>query len=194
MVEAVKAFIKFQAEFGGVKADGTNPHFRSDYITLDGILETAKPILARHGLALLQDVYGNMDCVTVKTKLLHETGEFIESGELQGSPVKKNDPQAMGSLITYLKRYQVAAFLGVCESSDDDGNAASGIPNPPNPNRLTPEQQEQLRAAIKKAGHETKEAYEKLCRSALGTVKLVQALTPDEAKKIQGILPRSDLK
>lgn len=193
MTEAIKALVKFQTEFGGVKADGTNPHFRSDYITLDGILETAKPILARHGLALLQDVYGNMECITVKTKLLHESGEALESGELQGKPAK-NDPQAMGSLITYLKRYQVAAFLGVCESDDDDGNAAAGNPNPPDPNKLTHEQQDQLRAAIKMAGHETKEAYEKLCKSVLGVVKPVPALSPDEATKIRGVLPRSDLK
>jgi hypothetical protein len=92
---------------------------------LDGILETTRPILNKHGLAIIQEVRGVEGAAQVKTKLIHESGSIIETDVLEMKPVKANDPQAMGSCITYMKRYQLAALLGICESVDDDGNQAT---------------------------------------------------------------------
>ena len=132
-----KAIIKFHAEFKGMKPDASNPFFKSSYITLDGILETVRPILSNHGLALIQEATGDGEFIFVKTKLIHEAGESIETEYLKMKP-QKNDPQGMGSCITYAKRYQLAAFLGICESVDDDGNKATfGNSKPTSSNKTT---------------------------------------------------------
>lgn len=126
-----KSFIKFQNEFKGLKPDASNPFFKSSYITLDGILETVRPLLAKYGLAVMQEATGDGEYIFVRTKLIHESGEMIETDILKMKP-QKNDPQQMGSCITYAKRYQLGALLGICESADDDGNKATygnGSPN-----------------------------------------------------------------
>ena len=124
MENIYKAFVKFQSEFKGMKPDSSNPFFKSTYISLDGILETARPILAKNGLAVIQEATGDGDYIFVKTKLIHESGEMIETEVLKMKP-QKNDPQSMGSCITYSKRYQLAALLGICECIDDDANIAT---------------------------------------------------------------------
>ena len=130
MENICKAFVKFQSEFKGMKPDSSNPFFKSTYISLDGILETARPILAKNGLAVIQEATGDGDYIFVKTKLIHESGEMIETEVLKMKP-QKNDPQSMGSCITYSKRYQLAALLGICECIDDDANTATyGNNNP----------------------------------------------------------------
>ena len=112
MQELYKSFIKFQSEFKGLKPDAENPFFKSSYITLDGILETTRPILTSNGLSIIQNAFsddaGNM---CVKTILIHESGQSLETQR--------------GSLITYMKRYQLGALLGICESVDDDANVAT---------------------------------------------------------------------
>ena len=124
MENICKAFVKFQSEFKGMKPDSSNPFFKSTYISLDGILETASPILAKNGLAVIQEATGDGEYIFVKTKLIHESGEMIETEVLKMKP-QKNDPQSMGSCITYSKRYQLAALLGICECIDDDANIAT---------------------------------------------------------------------
>ena len=124
MENICKAFVKFQSEFKGMKPDSSNPFFKSTYISLDGILETVRPILAKNGLAVIQEATGDGDYIFVKTKLIHESGEMIETEILKMKP-QKNDPQSMGSCITYSKRYQLAALLGICECIDDDANIAT---------------------------------------------------------------------
>lgn len=140
MENIYKSFIKFQSEFQGMKPDAQNPFFKSSYITLDGILETVRPLLAKNGLAVMQEATGTDGAMRVKTKLIHESGEMIETDTLEMKPVKNNDPQAAGSCITYMKRYQLAALLGICESVDDDGNKATYGIDAKSPNKNTKEE------------------------------------------------------
>lgn len=108
-----------------VKTQG-GQSYSFDYATLDSILKMARPVLCRHKLALTQLVVpapkGGHQLVT---KLLHGgSGEWLESTlplMLQG-----NGPQAMGSAITYARRYAITALLCVCAEEDDDGVAAEG--------------------------------------------------------------------
>ena len=136
MENICKAFVKFQSEFKGMKPDSSNPFFKSTYISLDGILETARPILAKNGLAVIQEATGDGEYIFVKTKLIHESGEMIETEVLKMKP-QKNDPQSMGSCITYSKRYQLAALLGICECIDDDANTATYGNNSPDQSKST---------------------------------------------------------
>lgn len=124
-----EAFIKFQEEFQGLKPDSKNPFFKSTYISLDGILQTVRPLLAKQKLAVLQEATGDGEFVYIKTKLIHSSGEYLETEILKMKPSKANDPQQLGSCITYAKRYQLGALLGICETVDDDGNRASGLNN-----------------------------------------------------------------
>jgi|TARA_Y100000289_G_scaffold33336_1_gene32949 hypothetical protein len=109
---------KMQAE-----KDGKNPHFRSDYMTLDGILNTVKPILKEVGIVIVQSI--NTDHIdkslVCNTRLVHISGEYIEGNVVVHAD--KMTPQGFGSAITYARRYGLTSVLGIAEP-DDDGNAA----------------------------------------------------------------------
>jgi len=114
------ALVKAQAEIGIAKKDTANPFFKSKYADLTEVIATVKPALNKHGITFLQIVVEG----GVETVLLHESGEYI-SGITPIVVAKQNDPQALGSAITYAKRYGLQAMIGV-PSDDDDGEAAMG--------------------------------------------------------------------
>lgn len=107
-----------------VAKDKSNPHFKSRYATLDAINALIKPILAKNKLAYMQDVWTVNDGIAIKTKLIHESGESIESS-IAIFPAAQKTVQAYGSAITYARRYQLSAFLGLTADEDDDGAAAT---------------------------------------------------------------------
>jgi hypothetical protein len=121
--EIFAAIVKAQAEMPTAPKDGHNPHFRSKYATLQSIAETAKPVLKKHGLAIIQTFEVACDGISIVTTLVHESGQYI-SGSLY-LKAQKNDPQGYGSAITYGRRYAMAAILGMVADEDDDANAAS---------------------------------------------------------------------
>jgi len=117
------ALVKFHAQLKPVAKDSENPFFKSDYLSLSGILDAVRPILAANGLAILQPMRVDGDRTILITRLVHESGEEMIS-EMILPPA--NDPQKCGSLITYYKRYQLQALLGIStKEEDDDGNRAS---------------------------------------------------------------------
>lgn len=117
------ALSKAQAEFPAISKDAKNPFFKSNYATLDKVIETVKPILAKHGLAISQGNEATESGLIVTTILMHISGEWIRS-ELS-MPVVKNDPQGFGSTQSYGRRYSYASILGLATESDDDANSAS---------------------------------------------------------------------
>ena len=112
---------KAMPEIQNATKDAKNPHFRSSYASLSSVLDATKPVLAEHGIVVIQSPGWDGQC-TVTTRLLHVSGEWIEG--TASSPVAKADPQGVGSAITYLRRYSLAALCGITQE-DDDGNAAS---------------------------------------------------------------------
>lgn len=127
IVNIAKALVAFSADVKPIEKDGTNPHFRSDYATLDNIIDVTKPLLQKHGLTVMQFPGGDGEKITVRTMILHNSGEWIESEPLTLKAVK-TDPQGAGSAITYGRRYSYAAALSLSLGEDDDGNAASTPP------------------------------------------------------------------
>lgn len=118
------ALLKAQREIKDVVKDGLNPHFKSKYATLDSVIGVCKEALNANGIVFLQGgEETNGETLSLVTRLLHESGEWIES-TLAMKPVKP-DPQGIGSCITYARRYALAAICGVTSEDDDDGNAAS---------------------------------------------------------------------
>lgn len=126
IVKIASALAQFNGEVSKISKDAANPFHKNKYSTLDNIVDGVRPVLTKYGLSIMQipsnDEQGN---VIMKTLLLHESGEFLESEPLKMKPAK-NDPQGIGSCITYARRYQISAFLSLNTGEDDDGNAASG--------------------------------------------------------------------
>lgn len=118
------AMAQAQGAFDSVTRDSTNPHFRSKYASLAAIWDSIRPVLAKHGLAVVQfPKYAN-GVVELTTILMHgESGEWLS--ETSGAPIGKADAQGVGSALTYLRRYSLSSVLGIVTEDDDDGNAAS---------------------------------------------------------------------
>jgi ERF superfamily len=119
-IEITKALIAFHQEIGKIKKDAKNPFFKSDYATLSSILDAIKDPLTSNGLTFVQFPDGENG---LTTRLMHESGEWMEAN-YKMIPAK-NDPQGLGSAITYQRRYSLGAVLGLNIDNDDDGNAAS---------------------------------------------------------------------
>lgn len=117
-----KALVKFQSKLKPVTKDSKNPFFQSRYADLSSILQAVMPILSESGLALTQPMRIDGDKTILITKLIHESGESIASEMILPT---HSDPQKLGSLITYYKRYQLQALLGISTEEDDDGNSVS---------------------------------------------------------------------
>lgn len=118
------ALAAFQAEVKDPSRDGQNPHFRSKYVQIDGLLAAVRPMLSKHGLSVIQSTGGNGQDVSVSTMLMHTSGEWVQTDALVLKAVKA-DPQGAGSAVTYGRRYSLSAALGVAWDDDDDGEAAS---------------------------------------------------------------------
>lgn len=118
------ALLKAQREVKAAVKTGTNPHFKNRYAPLEEVISACKDSLNANGITFLQGAEPtNGDTLDLTTRLLHESGEWIES-TLSMKPVKV-DPQGIGSCITYARRYALAAICGMASEEDDDGNAAS---------------------------------------------------------------------
>jgi hypothetical protein len=119
-----------QAEFSAVPKDSLNPFFKSNYAALPEVVKTAGPVLAKHGLSVSQFIGFEDGHDLLTTYLLHKSGQWIaESARLH---LVKDDPQAQGSAVTYVRRYSYMAVLGLVADNDDDGNAASPRPQQAN--------------------------------------------------------------
>ena len=120
--ELAAALAKANLEIKNAELDRVNPHFKNRYATLGSILNAVRVPLAKHGLATLQTVRMEHGCVFVTTLLTHSSGQWIE--ESAGFPLPdKATVQQMGSCITYLRRYALAAIVGIVGDEDDDGES-----------------------------------------------------------------------
>jgi len=111
---------------GSIKAalkDSSNPFFGSKYADLTAVWESCRHALSANGLAVTQSTAFIGESLVLETTLMHLSGEWVASVY----PIKpvKNDPQGVGSAITYARRYSLSALVGVVADEDDDGNAAS---------------------------------------------------------------------
>lgn len=116
-------FVAQQALLPAMK-NATNPHLRNKYADLGAVWEACEGALKAAGLVVVQCPGTSDRGVTLTTTVIHaESGEWIESDLTM--PAGKGDAQAIGSAITYARRYALSAMLGVL-AEDDDGEAAQG--------------------------------------------------------------------
>lgn len=125
--EICKALICFKIKVEGIRKDAKNPFFKSTYASLGNIIDAIEEPLAESGLAVMQFPTGDNGLTTL---VMHESGEWIESNYTM-TPVK-NDPQGIGSCITYQKRYALTAalLLNILEKDDDANYATYGTSAP----------------------------------------------------------------
>ncbi len=91
------------------------------YATFGNIVKSCRDKLAKNGLSISQLV-GEGGSVT--TLLMHSSGEFLQNTLTITS--EETNPQAIGSAISYAKRYSYASILGLVSDQDDDANIAEG--------------------------------------------------------------------
>ncbi len=121
--EIATALCKFQGAVEKIKKTATNPFFHSTYANLADILDVIRQPLSDAGLSFVQFPKGQCE---LETMLMHSSGEWMsETYEMKPT---KNDPQGLGSVITYQRRYALGAILGLNIDEDDDGNKASEKP------------------------------------------------------------------
>jgi hypothetical protein len=112
-----------QGSMQGAVKDRTNPAFKSSYADLASTWDACRVALSTNGLAVSQHP-GRLEdgSVTVTTMLLHRSGQHITS--VCSALPRDASPASVGSVVTYLRRYGLAAAVGV-SPEDDDGQAAS---------------------------------------------------------------------
>ncbi len=125
--ELAGAFSAMQAEMESAIKD--TQAFKYKYSDLAAVWGVLKGPMTKNGLSVTQEAKTLPEGVSVKTRIMHKSGQWIEYGPLI-IPVGKMDAHSTGSAITYGKRYALCAALGVV-TEDDDGQEAQK--NPPKP-------------------------------------------------------------
>jgi len=122
IIKIVPALLEAQKAMGAAKKDAVNPYYHSSYADLGSVMETCKELLNKNNITVLQPIMGT----TVETILLHSSGEWMSSETPIVCKVE-HDPQALGSAITYARRYGLQSMVFI-PSADDDANTASNKP------------------------------------------------------------------
>jgi hypothetical protein len=125
IADLAAAFALAQGAMGHAPKDsvGLVGQQRTRYADLAAVIDASRGPLAANGLAVIQGVETDTSMVvTVHTRLLHKSGQFMESA-LSMRPAQAT-PQGIGSTITYARRYALQAMLGLA-ADDDDGSAGS---------------------------------------------------------------------
>lgn len=119
------ALAKVQAALQPAIKDKNNPAFKgAKYADLNAVWDVCRQPLTENGLSVAQMPVGNESGrIGLTTMLMHESGEWLANTVYVR--LAKDDPQGAGSGLTYLRRYSLAAMVGIVADEDDDGNAAS---------------------------------------------------------------------
>lgn len=119
----MEKLLLFQNKIGSIYKSQINPYFKSKYFDINTLLEHIKPLLNEVGLLIIQPIDIFESQLILKTLVIdaEKNVTLIESKMIL--PMNP-DPQKMGSLITYFRRYSLQSLL-LLEADDDDGNQAS---------------------------------------------------------------------
>ena len=116
--------LEIQASTPTLHKDARNPHFGNTYVTLDTVLEKIVPLLNERGIVLIQAPDNNGPEPALRT-ILYDTED---GSSVEGSMplvLERAGPQALGSAITYYRRYHILAMMGLTADEDDDGEKAT---------------------------------------------------------------------
>ena len=121
-----KSLAKAQLEIQNAEANTENDFLNSKYANLAAVMSACREPLAKNGLAIVQlpRMTGSPGVVEVETMLIHESGQYLSTVWQMAPP--KNDPQGIGSCLTYMRRYMISAMLGIAQVDDDANRAQPG--------------------------------------------------------------------
>lgn len=125
-----QSLFECQCEVAAVVKDSKNPHFKNSYSSINSVIETLKPALAKSKLFVYQPIVltEKENYVAIRTIIGHVSGETIEyTAEMK---FEGTGPQKMVSAVTYLRRAQLVSLFFLPQE-DDDGNSASALPPKP---------------------------------------------------------------
>ena len=114
--------LNVQKKIGKISKDKQNPYFKSSYFDINQLLEQLLPLLHEEGLTLEQPLSNVEGRPALRTLLLDEDGVLVD--EVVPLP-DLDDPQKMGSCITYYRRYALQSLFAL-QAEDDDGNKGAG--------------------------------------------------------------------
>ena len=121
------AMLEFQKLSVTAKKDGKNPHFRSNYSTLESVISAINQG-NQFGLFFTQEIevknYQRDIVVVTTVRHIDDDNTYVSKLPILLDDVSMKNPQKIGSAITYAKRYTLQAVYGL-PSEDDDGNEAS---------------------------------------------------------------------
>lgn len=137
VIEISRALKEFQEVVVNAFKEKTGYNYK--YAPLDVILKENRPLMAKYGLSHIQSQTYENGLVCVETRIMHESGEWIETtsqspfAQLKGM----NDYQSIGSGITYLRRYSLSAALGIAADEDEDAHGEQEAKKSPPPSKAT---------------------------------------------------------
>ncbi len=183
----------------GASKDSANPFFKSSYADLASVWNAIREPLAANGLAIMQMPGADGAKVTITTLLTHSSGQWVSSDLTMTA--KEDTPQAIGSAITYARRYALQSIAGVAPE-DDDGERAQGRQTQPQqkspqnqkPQFGKPADQPALRDTINDAANRLLEKFQSIKQGplffkVLGTEGYTSiAEIPDDYKVAQRVI------
>lgn len=122
--ELMGALSKAQGKIESAKKDKKNPFFKSSYADLASVWDACRSSLSESGIAVVQAMEPVDGTLMLVTTLGHSSGQWMKS--YMPIVTQKQDPQSLGSAITYMRRYSLAAIVGVAPDEDDDAEGAMG--------------------------------------------------------------------
>lgn len=131
------ALSEAQSVLKPAKKSGFNPHFKSHFATLEDIFNAAQLVLPDFGLSMIQPTEFINGQTFVRTVLMHgPSGQWVDG--LYPVVTQKNDPQGLGSGMSYSRRYAAMAMIGLPAEDDDSENATNRPDHNQNQNNQDP--------------------------------------------------------
>ncbi len=182
------ALVAAQLEMEHAPKDAKNKGFNVTYATLMSVLDAVKPALNKQGIAVVQEPVGDGEFVGVATTLLHTSGQWKRSICVMKPP--KGGPQDVGAIITYFRRYALAAVCGISQYDDDADAEAERERKSKDREKAAPRQvssmSQQLMAELTAHGMTTAKEIIALYKTVLGKDK--PATDEDRQKVIDHLL------
>jgi hypothetical protein len=119
--ELSAALAKAQAEIRNPGKNTKNTFFKSEYADLTSVLGCIRPVSSANGLTFIQAVEAYNGNVAVSSQISHSSGQWIKQvASVEVPKTSKNPIQDLGSMATYLKRYQAQSMWAICADEDTD--------------------------------------------------------------------------
>lgn len=117
----MKRIFEIQKKIGAIAKTETNPHFKNTYFDINKLIDELKPLLLEQDLMVMQPIIHIDGRSAIRTVIYDSEGKEVISAEMLLPNL--DDPQKMGSAITYYRRYSLVSMFFL-QAEDDDGNKA----------------------------------------------------------------------